>query len=296
MIQQIRNALPSPVAAVLRVAYRYLLGLWYWVLVLRQVRGDGLGETLKLITSALAAPFVNLMRLGKWQYPFLLRDTRIVVPGVGRFECEARTDQLFQVIPSGQEGVRRELETRLRPGAVFVDAGANLGFFTVLASRLVGATGSVISVEMMPQTAAKLKRHVAINGLQNVRIVQQALSERSGDQVIARQPVGRGGQATISVADVSPEDYTCEQSVTTVSLDDLLSTKDRIDLIKIDVEGHEAMVFVGGEKTLGRTQAVVLEYWPDDQRSTIADDHLRAAGFTVRILDEANKIAERLHV
>jgi Protein-L-isoaspartate(D-aspartate) O-methyltransferase (PCMT) len=76
------------------------------------------------------------------------------------------------------------LEGRLRPGDVFVDVGANVGYFTVLASRLVGESGRVVAIEPSPLANTVLRRNVSDNGGENVRVENVAVWDSSGEVVV----------------------------------------------------------------------------------------------------------------
>lgn len=288
----IKTNFPAPVTTVLKVLFQYALRLFYWSQVVVSVRGDGRGEQIKLLLSAILGPITALFHLMRWQYPKLVFDTRVRIKDVGRFQCSAYTDHLFQVIPYAQSKVRDVLCQHLKLGETFVDAGANIGFFTILGSRLVGESGRVFSVEMMPQTAARLRHNIAINDLRNIHITEGALSDQPGQTIVARQPVGSSGQASVSKIDL-PGRKVVECQVTTTTLDQVVEGVKEIALLKIDVEGHEAAVFAGGRNMLARTRAVVFESWAGYPRSDAAIRQIEEAGFTIIAIDEYNMLAVR---
>lgn len=166
----------------------------------------------------------------------------------------------------------------LRPRDLFVDIGANVGTYTILASKVVGA--QTISVEPVPSTFVHLENNIFYN--------------RIGDRVEARN-VGLArsvGQLRFStdldtMNHVVDETYTGKTThVDVISLDELL--KDRCPLaMKIDVEGFERDVLAGGAKTLASRdlQAIIMEI--NDARLSQADtegsafDTLRDAGFSL---------------
>ena len=224
----------------------------------------------------------------QWQDPQLVEDANISVPGIGRFALRAFSDDLYQVLPSQEAAVLAEIRARLRPGSTFVDCGANIGFFTVIASRLVGPTGKVFAIEMMPVTSDRLRQHVEANELTNVTVFQSALSDRTGESVIAFLPESSHGQASIVRRE---NERGLEVTVTTRTLDDLLGDEPGpIDLVKMDIEGAEALALKGAEKVLSRTRAVIFEQLED---SASAGDLLSTAGFAIRVLDPRNRLAER---
>jgi FkbM family methyltransferase len=228
----------------------------------------------------------ELHDLDHWHDPLLIEDAAVTVHGVGCFELRTATDDLYHVVPYREQQVFDEIRARLRSGDVFVDAGANIGVFTVLAGNIVGPAGKVIAIEMIPETAARLRRHVAMNQLSNVSIVERALSDRSGQQITASIPEGRFGQASI-VRGAEGRAV----SVETTTLDEVLGKLEGpIAVLKVDLEGAEAKAFAGARLTLARTQAVIFEELGDSSDMT---DLLSPAGFAIRHLDAHNLIAER---
>src|SRR5439155_23177655 len=101
-----------------------------------------------------------------------------------------RTAQMF--CDGGLEADLQEvLAKHLRPGMVFYDLGANVGFLSLLAARLVGAKGKVFSFEADPEVAGRLKENVEKNGLQNVRLVQKAVWSSTGAVAFSRADESR---------------------------------------------------------------------------------------------------------
>jgi hypothetical protein len=74
--------------------------------------------------------------------------------------------------------ITRWIERALQPGDGFIDVGANIGYFSLLASKLVGERGAVVAIEPSPELFAALEAHVARNGAGNVRMASVAASER----------------------------------------------------------------------------------------------------------------------
>jgi len=278
--ERVKHSAPAPIKYVLKRVYQYWLRMRDWIYVLREVRGETPADTFKLLASAAASPFTSMAMLGRWQYPKLLFDTNVRVLKNMRFSCRAFTDQLFQVTPSAQRDVTQVIRERLTEGQTFVDAGANIGFFTVLAARTVGTTGQVLSVEMMPETARTLRHHIEVNQLTNVTVVELALSDRCDDVLIARQPVGSAGQASVAAGLQSGTDY-IESEVRTITLDKACAALAKIDLMKVDLEGQEATAFLGGMELWPRVRAVVFEYWPEDAGAERAAGILVQAGFSL---------------
>ncbi|MCC6579467.1 MAG: FkbM family methyltransferase [Phycisphaeraceae bacterium] len=142
----------------------------------------------------------------------------------------------------------RLIRRRLQPGDHFVDAGANLGYFTLLAARIVGPTGRVDAFEPQPDNRQRLIRHVQRHNLTAiVRVHPLALSNRSGETVIHGYPVSddRHNHGCASMFGDSPVRHT----VPTGRLDEVLAgTSPR--MIKMDVEGAEDLVVEGMAKMI----------------------------------------------
>jgi len=154
----------------------------------------------------------------------------------------------------------------LRADDHFLDVGANVGSFTILAGGAVGAR--VTSVEPIPETFAHLERNVALNGLAaRVRACQCGLSDSSGALRFTK------GLDTVNRILAEGEDSGVEVPVRT--LDDLVGSDVPV-LIKIDVEGHERSVLLGASRTLAdpRLLAVVMETNGSGARYGISDAEL----------------------
>ncbi len=128
----------------------------------------------------------------------------------------------------------------LRAGDVFCDVGANIGYYTVLASRLVGPGGHVIAVEPSPAALRILRENIALNGLNNVRVVPAAVAASCGRVALYGPSFGNAG----TVSTVSREGRTSELDVEALPLAQILTQDERarLRLVKIDIEGGEGPV------------------------------------------------------
>lgn len=134
------------------------------------------------------------------------------------------------------------LEPMIGPGFVFIDVGANVGAYALFVAARGGPTATVIAVEPHPVARARLAFNVAASGHAATRIVPHALSDRAGT-VRLRVLAGNIGNTTIAGGERARyEDGGVE--VRTETLLDLARRQglDRIDAIKMDIEGHEETV------------------------------------------------------
>jgi FkbM family methyltransferase len=157
--------------------------------------------------------------------------------------------------------LRAFLRSRVWEGATVVDAGAHIGVYALLFSRLVGPTGRVVAFEPDSSTADRLEANIERNDCTNVRVYRLALGERETRLALNvttdpgyssfGTPVRAATVERRQLVPVVPLDLFCEREGIT-----------RIDLLKIDVEGHEIPVLRGAARMVreGCIGAAVVEY------------------------------------
>ena len=189
-----------------------------------------------------------------------IRNRTLIIPfGVGRgLRFCARGATAAHALGLAEVPIQRVLAHHLRPGDTFYDLGANVGFFTLMAARLVGPTGRVHAFEPSPTTAALLRANVARNGLTHVEVHECAVAATSGTaelMVAADSPMSR------LAATPGPLTEAVEQiEVRTVALDDLIEAESLRPptLLKIDVEGAEIVALQGMHDTITRHRPTIL--------------------------------------
>lgn len=137
-----------------------------------------------------------------------------------------------------ETAVQRAVSHLLHEGDVFFDVGANAGFYSLLASRRVGAKGRVVAFEPLPANLALLSEHVRLNAVENIEILGTALAARSGRARFDPSPSRFTGHL----------EKAGSLEVSTISLDELMTEK-RVpppSVIKMDIEGGEAEALRGG--------------------------------------------------
>lgn len=174
---------------------------------------------------------------------FDLRDTNLT-PIV-------RRDRLWEV------DVAEFLRRRLAPGMTVVDVGAHVGYFSALASGIVGSSGRVFAIEVEPRTLRFLRANLWRRGCENVTVLPVAAYERRGHVRFVSNPDGLAGSS------IDAEEGTAVRMVPCARLDDLLGAT-AVDLIKIDVERVEPEVVRGAEALIRASPAldIVTEFWP----------------------------------
>jgi FkbM family methyltransferase len=171
--------------------------------------------------------------------------------------CEPHTRHMFLVTHSWEPQTSAPLRRMLRPGDTFVDAGANFGFYSLLASREVGATGHVMSIEPMPETRAWLQRNLTINRADNVEVLPVAVGSEPGSLTLHRF---RGENLGTVSAFSAGRDELEAVTVPVVTLDDAIPPELRRGggMIKMDIEGGELAAFRGAEGLLREWRPLLM--------------------------------------
>ena len=127
------------------------------------------------------------------------------------------------------------------PGNVVVDVGAYVGLYTIAFAQRTGPTGRVYSFEPDPRNCAVMRKHIALNNVsERVEVHQLAVGDKDG---FVPFTAGRDSQSVIGANSSSPE------TVRMATLDTILPSE-RIDVLKVDVEGFEEKVLQGAEVLL----------------------------------------------
>jgi FkbM family methyltransferase len=150
----------------------------------------------------------------------------------------------------------------VKPGATIVDAGANVGYYTVIGSRLVGEKGKVYAFEPEPTAFALLQKNVRLNGITNAVLVQKALSNRNGIVKLFIADQNKGDHRIYQPAGESRP----SMDVEAVRLDEYFKDqKRRIDVIKMDTQGAEGLILEGMTGLLENRAdgpTIFMEFWP----------------------------------
>ncbi len=145
----------------------------------------------------------------------------------------------------------RYLRTLLQAGQTFVDVGANVGYFSLLAARLLGPGGTVIAVEPEHRNLDLLHRNIARNHTETVRVIPFAAAAEEVAMSLALDESNRGGHRL-----VASDDPQAGPSVRCVRLDDVLP--EHVDVIKVDAQGYDHEVIEGLRRTLAANPRATL--------------------------------------
>jgi FkbM family methyltransferase len=171
--------------------------------------------------------------------------------------------------PHVQEALQREL----RPGSVFWDVGAHIGFTSLIASRLVGPNGRVEAFEPFPPNVERLAGSVGLNGFDNVTVHPLAIANRDGTALFHLHKSSLQG-SLVEDPSAAAIEVACE------TMDMVARRLPRPDLIKVDAEGAELDVLQGGRQFLMtvRPRLIVEFTTPDllDQARRLLPSYIAA--------------------
>ena len=189
-------------------------------------------------------------------------------------------------------GLTNLIRRTLQPGHTFIDIGAHVGYYTVMAGTLVGAGGSVHSFEPIPEIYSRLQENVALNRLNNVRANEAAICDKDGDLEIFLPKAGNTGTGSIVR---QPNSSETSIRCPAMTLDSYVRREaiERIRLIKLDIEGGELCALHGMKGLLSSPQPpdVICEAVPVllERAGTTCEEILRfmdQLGYRARIITD----------
>ena len=232
--------------------------------------------------------------VGRWQYRFaplrkatLAVDRRLTVTegtirhGVGAgLRFNATGGQPGYLIGTSEPDEQELLRSYLRPGSVFYDVGANIGFFATLAGRLVSPGGSVWAFEPLAESAARARHNAGLNGFDHVTVVEAAVGDRQERRRLSLGPF----TGVHSVNGDSPGPL-----VDVVTLDGWRRANGAPppDLVMIDAEGGELGVLAGMRELLSEHRPVVAceVHWQGDAFREFVAAQIEPLGYRLEQLD-----------
>lgn len=166
------------------------------------------------------------------------------------------------------------IKSIVKKGDVVLDLGANIGYFTLLTANLVGDEGRVYSFEPEPINFSYLTQNIELNNYNNVKAMQRAVSNKSGEKIKLYICSYESGHHTINqskgIKDYGDREHLGIEpdfiEIEGVAIDDVYQKviKSPVDFIKMDVEGAEMIALSGMERTIKESKnlKMVIEFFP----------------------------------
>jgi FkbM family methyltransferase len=240
--------------------YRLLLG--------RQPDEHGFDSYARIIERGVSCTELARMFTGSPEYMAKIRqaeDPEIVKAALEAFELYVfKADAVVgeQILSSGvyEPHVTGPMRAVLKPGMAMIDIGANIGYFTILASRAVGDTGAVFAFEPLARNVRLLLANKLLNKADNTTVLPFGASEQQG--FVSLMSMG----SIASSREVELSDVTQVNSLEfayVLALDMFIPDDLPIDVIKIDIDGYDFRAMMGARRTLERHHPhVFAEYLP----------------------------------
>lgn len=260
-----------------------------------QVHPIGVRNTLRLYFGYAASPIAKLL------LPNRFRGVGYWIPGGANLKVHVN-GVLANVRPRSADLSIFALVVEPRTAAWFaasegdvvVDIGAHIGRYTLMAAR---HASKVIAVEPEPSNYSILRANIELNGFSNVLTLPLALSNNRGIQKFYLATQGDTARSSLEKGWSTKGRFSPNQKAIEVeseTLDALIARLDLtvIDLLKIDVEGHEVAVLKAASKALERTRKLILEVSRGNER--ICEFMLREAKFDLVGLEESSETSNWL--
>jgi FkbM family methyltransferase len=201
----------------------------------------------------------TLRRVCTWGASLLKGRDGVILRGTGqglRFNV-AGSHSAF-ILGNHETEVQEFLAAVLRPGMTYYDVGANVGFFAVIAARLVGPSGHVVCFEPLPANAKQIEYNARLNGFSNIAVRCEALGGSNRTEVFQTSAEPTWGMlATVGKA---PDKVSGQIPVNVRTLDSIFAAGNlpRPDVIKMDIEGAEAEALTGAMKLLQTSRPLLV--------------------------------------
>jgi FkbM family methyltransferase len=198
-----------------------------------------------------------------------------------------------------EPAVRREIERHASRRGNVIDIGANIGYYTILASKLIGPAKRVYAFEPQARVLIKLRRNIEASGLPNVTVFPLALSDGAGS--VPFHVPQEGAESHGSIHANGRFEVMKIVDVETQRLDDVLSNlgSPEIGLIKMDAEGAELPILRGATTLLSGPNRPVLVFEACEENCQPFDycvydllHYIRSFGYRLRQLDQHDWVAD----
>ncbi len=259
-------------------------------------------SVLPQLVGLLPTPFIKSVARAQWRHPALKRcfsyGAGLLRGRDGRIRKGAGRGLWFNtgsanagfLLGTSEPAVQAMLRGLLRPGMTVYDIGANVGFLSMVAARLVGSSGSVVCFEPLPANARQLEHNAELNLFGHVSVHCVAVGSRNTTARFVTSAEPTWGRLAGLPGEVAGR--TGEIEVPVRTLDSLIEERPlpRPDLIKIDVEGAEADVLRGARQLISSARPLLLIELHGT--NAVVDEELRKLSYRSYVIGSTTEIPE----
>lgn len=207
-----------------------------------------------------------------------------------------------------EEGLTRFVIASLKPGDIFIDVGANVGYFSLIAASL---DARVTAIEPDDENLALFEQNIRLNGYSSIMVLNAAVGDREGTAILHVNPLNRGGNSLLGYSEYFSGTHgytrqqitemyrtaTLEKKVALTTLDAVIKKQGltSIRIVKIDVEGFEKQALDGTKATLssGIVEYLICELGNKETRAYLLDT-LRSYGYQAYSADQKGELTKTL--
>jgi len=210
-----------------------------------------------------------------------------------------KQDSLFLSIRGYHEKTATRIaKEHIKEGDTVIDIGANIGYYTLLFAKWVGPSGKVYAFEPEPSNFQLLEKNVEANNYENITIFQKAVSDKND-----KLSFYISDESSAANQLFKPKKFSKIIEVDSIKLDEFLPPDQKIDFIKIDIQGAEGTAIKGMNSLLEHNPNTIImqEWWPDaiKKYNMDSDEHLKILeklGYSFYEIDGQNDVLKQIKI
>jgi len=180
----------------------------------------------------------------------------------------------------------------IKEGDTVIDVGANIGEFSLIASKKVGLKGKIISIEPLKQAAIWLEKNYSLNGFSNYEILEKAMGSKTGTMTLYKK--SESSETGILDPEITEKELLSSGKIIVDTIDNLISSRNigTVEMLKIDVEGYEYEVLCGCKDSFKekKIKKIICEIHSSYLEKKGLDEKmiyslLKENGFSITVLD-----------
>jgi FkbM family methyltransferase len=251
-----KNKNKNKTVGLIKIYEIFVYRLFFWLHILKNVVPLSWRTAVGIVISFLYDIPIYLIR--RQNLVMLIGGIIFLRKYKSYFYVRSMTEDFYYIIPHREGVIENFILNTLGDKDIFIDVGANIGYYTVLAAKKVGTKGAVFAIEPIAETARILKINLKLNNIKNVIVINKAAWHRP-EKIRIHTPILHGMRFYGLSTALNPATTSIDEAVEGVTLDSLVQDSDHIKLIKIDAEGVEDKVLLGAYNLLDKTSYIYIE-------------------------------------